>query len=314
MASQGHDVQFYERDAEIVDAMTRYALEGLRNRAPVLVVATAEHRAALDAALSRQGVNLQAVQSQGRFVTFDAADTLRGFMVGDRPKPELFEAQIGGLLDSVLGGGRPIWVYGEMVALLCARGNVAGAMELESLWNDLAESRQFSLLCGYPASMLDSAALEQVAGVCESHAHTLPPTGYRSPSLIGPAGEPMLSSKVFVPADEAIGAARYFVARVLRGWGQAAPLIDDAVLLTSEMATNALVHAQSPFRISVARSGNAITFAIQDTTSRTPQTRTVDARSASGRGMGIVAALSSSWGCDVGLRGKIVWAELTTAS
>jgi anti-sigma regulatory factor (Ser/Thr protein kinase) len=92
------------------------------------------------------------------------------------------------------------------------------------------------------------------------------------------------------------------------------PLIDDAMLLTSEMATNALVHAHSPFRISVARGGGVISFAVQDATSRTPQKRLVDAQSAMGRGMGIVDALSSRWGCDVLPTGKIVWAELLSPS
>lgn len=310
MGSQGHDVQFYEGDAELVDALAHYALDRLRDRVPVLVVATQEHRASLEVALSLQGADVHAAKAQGALVTLDAGETLQGFMVGDRPEPTLFEAQIGALLDSVHSGRGPIWVYGEMVALLCAQGNVAGAIELESLWNRLAKARLFSLLCGYPTSMLDSAALDQVSHVCESHTHTLPPIGYRSRP---PGGEPMQSSKVFVPVDEAIGAARYFVHSVLRGWGEAAPLIDDALLVTSEMATNALVHARSPFRLSVARSGNAIKVAIQDATSVLPQMRDADARSARGRGMGIVAALSSSWGSEVGPRGKIVWAELTSA-
>jgi anti-sigma regulatory factor (Ser/Thr protein kinase) len=118
------------------------------------------------------------------------------------------------------------------------------------------------------------------------------------------------SSKVFVPTAEAIAAARAFVAEALRTWGAMPPLIDDAMLMTSEMATNALVHAHSPFRISVARTGGVISFAVQDATSRTPQKRKVDAHSAMGRGMGIVDALSSRWGCDVLPTGKVVWAEL----
>ena len=315
MSAQGHDVQFYDEEAEIVGAMAHHVLNGLRSRAPVLVVATREHRASLEAALGQQGVDLDAARTQGAFVTVDAAEVLPGFMVADHPDRDLFEAHVGRLLDLVEGaGGRPVWVYGEMVALLCARGNVAGAMELESLWNDLATTRRLSLLCGYPTSMLESAALEQVASVCESHGHTLAPLGYRSAPSIGSRAEPVRSSKVFVPAAEAIGAARYFVGRVLRAWGETAPLIDDAMLLTSELATNAFVHAQSPFRVSVARSGNGISFAIQDATPRIPQLRKVDGQSSRGRGMAMVAALSSSWGCDIGPKGKIVWAELTSAS
>ena len=66
MSLQGHDVQFYERDDEIVDAVARYALDGLRDRAPVLVVATQEHRASLEASLSSQRVDLQAAKLRGR--------------------------------------------------------------------------------------------------------------------------------------------------------------------------------------------------------------------------------------------------------
>jgi anti-sigma regulatory factor (Ser/Thr protein kinase) len=310
MVSQGHDVRFYERDSEIVDAVEQHALECLRNDIPVLVVATPEHRAALEADLTAEGVDLPEAQKRGRYLAVDAADVLLGLMVGNHLDPDLFDVRIGALLDSVHRRESQTWVYGEMVALLCADGNIAGAMEVEAMWNDLAATRNFSLLCGYPTSMLDSAALEQVAGVCESHTHVVPPSGYRSSPTIRTSGEPLQSSKVFVPAGEAIAAARSFVADALRTWGAMPPLIDDAMLLTSEMATNALVHAHSPFRISVARADGVISFAVQDATSRTPQKRNVDAQSAMGRGMGIVDALSSRWGCDVLPTGKVVWAEL----
>ena len=310
MVSQGHEVQFYERDSEIVDAVARHALASLLHGTPVLVVATPEHRALLEAALAGQGTDLQEARQRGTYVAVDAADALLGFMIGDHPDHDLFEAHVSALLDLVQHSKSRPWVYGEMVALLCADGNIAGAMELEALWNELANTREFSLLCGYPTSMLDSAALEQVAGVCESHTQVIPPNDYLSSSTTRTSGEPVQSSKVFVPAGEAIAAARSFVAEALRTLGAMPPLIDDAMLLTSEMATNALVHAHSPFRISVARTDGVISFAVQDGTSRTPQRRNVDAQSAMGRGMGIVDALSSRWGCDVLPTGKVVWAEL----
>ena len=314
MVSQGHEVQFYDGDQEMVDAVACRVLEGLRTDASVIVVLTPQHRVSLEADLGAQGVDLREAHTSGRYAAVDAADALLGFMVGDHPDPELFDVQIGALLDSVRRGGTPTWVFGEMVALLCADGNVEGAIELEALWNDLATARAFSLLCAYPTSMVDSAALEQVAGVCESHSQVIPPNGYLSSAATRAAGKPTQSSKVFVPAGEAIGAARGFVADALRTWGAMPPLIDDAMLLTSEMATNALVHAHSPFRLSVTRDGGVISFAVQDAASRTPLKQNVDAQSAMGRGMGIVDAVSSRWGFDLLPTGKVVWAELVSPS
>ena len=49
-----------------------------------------------------------------------------------------------------------------MVALLWHQGNVAAAIELETLWNDLAEDRRFSLLCAYPAQVVGEASLDDL--------------------------------------------------------------------------------------------------------------------------------------------------------
>lgn len=40
--------------------------------------------------------------------------------------------------------------FGEMVALLWADGKMDAAIKLEELWNDLAHTNSFSLLCAYP--------------------------------------------------------------------------------------------------------------------------------------------------------------------
>ena len=107
----------------------------------------------------------------------DADTTLAAIMDGDRPSAERFEAVVGGLMDQV-GARFPerrIRVFGEMVDLLCERGNPEGAAALEELWNRLARRRSFSLLCGYCVDVFDrDAQLSVLPEICRSHSHVLP--------------------------------------------------------------------------------------------------------------------------------------------
>ena len=98
-------------------------------------------------------------------------------MDGDRPSAEQFERVVGGLMDRVGARfpSRRIRAFGEMVDLLCERGNPKGAAELEELWNRLARRRSFSLLCGYRVDVFDQdAQVSLLPAICRSHSHVLP--------------------------------------------------------------------------------------------------------------------------------------------
>ncbi len=99
----------------------------------------------------------------------DASETLETFMVAGKPDPMLFETTIGSILEWAARGGRTVRVFGEMVAVLWDAGNVAGALALETLWNDMASNRQFFLLCAYPEVLLAEAPLGDVNAMCERH-------------------------------------------------------------------------------------------------------------------------------------------------
>jgi hypothetical protein len=58
-----------------------------------------------------------------------------------------------------------------MVALLCARGNVNAAIELEQLWNELAQTHSFRLRCAYP--MTEELKGEPYAAICAEHSAVL---------------------------------------------------------------------------------------------------------------------------------------------
>ena len=106
-----------------------------------------------------------------RFVVLDADQTLSRFMRGDLPDTELFDDVVGTLLRKLAVTGRRMRAYGEMVALLWARGNVAGALALEDRWNALQESVSFSLMCAYPISDAGAPLAEGLSQIRARHNH-----------------------------------------------------------------------------------------------------------------------------------------------
>jgi len=173
----GHDhlVEFYETDAFLVDTVCTFAAPALRGPDAAIVVATATHRRMFERALAEAGVDVRAALRDGRYVALDARDVLSRFMVDGAPDPGRFRATIGAIMDDASEGGRRMRVYGEMVALLYDDGDVASALALEDLWNDLAGDRSFTLLCAYPLSAFDDpASADAFRRICEQHTKVIP--------------------------------------------------------------------------------------------------------------------------------------------
>ena len=106
------------------------------------------------------------------------------------------------------------------------------------------------------------------------------------------------------------GTARRFVSDVLRNRGME-DLADVAALLTSELVTNAVLHARSAIVLEVRCSSPCVRIQVRDTSSE-PAVRRVGRPSAAvpGRGLQLVGALAVSWGSQTDARGKCVWFEL----
>ena len=164
-----HSVYFYEDDAFLIDNVTQFVKHGLERNETVIVVATEEHRIDLKARLIAENTIGLSSPSDARYLTLDAASTLSLFMLDDWPDERLFFKVIGQIIASC-AGQTPVRIYGEMVAVLWAQGKHRAAIRLEELWNALARQREFSLLCGYPASAVQQLALASaLEEVCACH-------------------------------------------------------------------------------------------------------------------------------------------------
>lgn len=104
--------------------------------------------------------------------------------------------------------------------------------------------------------------------------------------------------------------ARSVVRELLQSWGYGA-LVDDAVLVVSELVTNAVEHAASAVAVVVNRSGDGVRIEVRDEGSGVPQERRASESAEAGRGLMIVSALASAWGVDAGPPSKTVWVELS---
>ena len=307
-----HAVQFYNHDAEVVAEVARFVAAGLDAHERAVIVGTAPHRAAIEDVLPLYGYDVDLLRVTGRLVTLDAAEMLATFMVGGRPDADAFNRRIGSIIDAAGADGSAVRVFGEMVALLWDDGNVAGAVQLEHLWNELAADRQFTLLCAYAVQALGGASLADATDVCVAHSLVLAPGSYRDrPSADLPSSASSVqTSELFLPVAAAIPPARRFVAQALRSWGADA-LLTDAELMVSELATNAVMHAASAFRVLVSRSGPTIRIAVEDVGPTRPELRRASSEEFHGRGVAIVERIATAWGCDVVGDGKIVWGELS---
>jgi len=173
----GHGVQIYGRIEELTDSVVAYLEAGFEKDSPALVVATPDHWTQFAEKLRADGWDTQRLEHSGLLTLADADPTLNALMTGERPDPMAFEAVVGGLLDGVAEQfpGRPIRAFGEMVDLLCEQDRHDAAAALEELWNELAETRTFSLLCGYRLDIFDRASqLAPLPDVCRLHSHVQP--------------------------------------------------------------------------------------------------------------------------------------------
>jgi signal transduction histidine kinase len=169
-----HVVQFYREDGFLLDAVARFVIAGVHDGDSVIVVATADHLAVLERALSAADIPLAELSMRGRLRLCDARETLARLMTGDAIDPNRFAELVPPMIEearkaSASGGVR---AFGEMVNILWSAGNEAAVMRLEELWQEIVASEHVPLLCGYDMGSLGGAAAEHLIDVASrNHTH-----------------------------------------------------------------------------------------------------------------------------------------------
>ena len=304
-----HAVEFYERDADLACTVGRYLGEAIRAGGVAIAIATGPHRGAFEDELRAAGIDVLTALRDGDLVTLDAAATVATLMPDGRVDRDAFRRVVGPVVARAAETGRPVRAYGEMVGLLWEAGDVLAAIDLERVWNDLRRELHFTLLCAYRSQSVQgdahANALRQICDLHSSVAH-LHLRGERDTA----SSAPDEVSADFAAERDAPRHARHLGAQALRGWGYGSSLVDDAQLVLSELTTNAVLHARSPFSIFLRRGPSGVRISVRDASHTRPTMQPDDPARPSGRGLRIVAAVSVAWGVDLSAGGKTVWAEL----
>jgi anti-sigma regulatory factor (Ser/Thr protein kinase) len=120
-------------------------------------------------------------------------------------------------------------------------------------------------------------------------------------------------SAVMLVAAEPTGPSRvrqWMTAR-LREWAVPEAVVGSAILCTSELTTNALLHAGTPAEVHIDLNAERLLVSVADTGTRGSVIRArADALSSRGRGLSLIEELSDSWGTDPSVRGSTVWFEM----
>jgi anti-sigma regulatory factor (Ser/Thr protein kinase) len=116
---------------------------------------------------------------------------------------------------------------------------------------------------------------------------------------------------ILTPHPTSVGAARRFVRDVLKNRRVSDGVVSMVELLTSEVVTNAIIHARSGPQLAVELSEHLIRVAVRDSSPDVPVRRLARVDDLSGRGVVIVDELASAWGVDRERNGaKRVWFEV----
>lgn len=172
-----HAVRFYKDSECLSRIVANFIGDGLAGGEPAIVIGTPEHRAAIVRNLREMALDVEQLERDGDLFLLDAADTLALFMVDGTPNAALFTAAIVPVIQQACRGREECIVraYGEMVDVLWKQGQTVAATRLEMLWNDLAASHAFRLLCGYAmGNFYKDAAVEDI---CSHHSHVLSDSG-----------------------------------------------------------------------------------------------------------------------------------------
>jgi hypothetical protein len=117
----------------LAERVSEHLLPAIQDGGVAIVVATPGHRRSFERYLADVGVDVAAASARGAYLALDASQTMRIFMVADRPDPAGFWQAISPLLRQAARAGRPVRVFGEMVALLWDASLIDAAIEVEAL-------------------------------------------------------------------------------------------------------------------------------------------------------------------------------------
>ena len=169
-----HEAMFYSNDRQLLDHLSQFIGVALNAGNGAVVVATGAHRDSLMLSLQAGGVDIAAALEQGRYIAVDAAELLSTCMVNGMLEPNPFLQGFGQLILQAASAAKTehprVAVFGEGPDLLCKQGNIKAAIQDEELGNQLSQTYEVDILCGYSLSNVQGVeAVDVLQQICAEH-------------------------------------------------------------------------------------------------------------------------------------------------
>lgn len=152
-ATRRHEVEFCPDEASVVNAYAAFTEDALQAGSAAIVVSTNARRDTLRQKLRARGLNIDLAIEEGRYLSFDVADTLSAIMVNGWPDEARFWTAATTLFEIAVkastGASPRVAACGDCSPSLWREGQAAAAVRLEHLWDEFARVHDVDLLCGY---------------------------------------------------------------------------------------------------------------------------------------------------------------------
>jgi len=166
---------------------------------------------------------------------------------------------------------------------------------------ELTDPRTGLLAAMSPVPPLGAEAAERWLALTQAGALSAPSTHAPGPPVMAKGADTV---RIWLdPLASSAPAARRFASCTLRRWG-ATEVIELVQLLTSELLTNAAIHARSRVELVLNRRAAALRVEVHDGDA------TIPTRAGECRGLVLIDALADRWGATGRGRGKVVWFEI----
>jgi len=113
------------------------------------------------------------------------------------------------------------------------------------------------------------------------------------------------------PGADGASAARRQTRALLDQWGCDDALVDDTLLVVSELVANAVLHAGNAVSVALVLCQDRVRVEVADRSRVLPAPSSYDLDAHTGRGLTLVGALTERWGAESHDSGKLVWAEVS---
>jgi hypothetical protein len=180
-APSDHIVQLYQDQEFLSRAVCRFAGAALANGEGIILVPTLSHWNGIRPRLEAEGVDVDAAQESGQLTVVDADDFLPRFMLGAMPDSPLFLGLAADVIGQARAGGRfpKVRWWGEMVNVLWERGDTAASMNLEDLFDHLADEHDIAIFCSFLMDNFDGDVhARMLPRLGTNHSHLIPVEHY----------------------------------------------------------------------------------------------------------------------------------------